>query len=510
VPLRSLSFPALLALAACHGDKADEAPDDTGRDTSADTGADSDTGETDTSETDTGGETDTSATPDGDSFEDAIELEVSGGRASTTDAIERNGDRDFFRVQLTPGDDYVVYTYSTNGRGSPDTVVRVYDSAGAMITEDDDAPYRAGGTDSGLSFRATGDGIYVLEVLDWSDWSGGSPKGRADFVYDLFVADESVFFSGGFPEANEDANNDNDTREQERANMDALAYSWFVDPFTAVFESDALYIFAAGAIDVPDDEDWYAINLYGIDYGIIELSTVPLPANSLLDPAFEVVNGRGEVVARTTTPDLLATGYPGGLWQAGMRYVATDAGAYYLHVRDAAGSGGGDHYYHALANYYGLNPGYASHNSVDPAEESLEDLAGSAMAVTLQAAPETEHVLYKYRYLTGEMEEGDSLDVFQLDEDSGVLTGNFVNLQLATMSMGSGLDGRLEVYDADGVLLAASDANEFREGLVDDPEIRDLYLRADGPIHVVVENVNSTVGATYILFASVTSEALWE
>ena len=118
---------------------------------------------------------------------------------SVIGALEQTGDRDWFRIDLTEGQSV---TISLQGITLADPYLRIRDSAGNILYENDDS----GGenTNSLLSFTATYTGTFYIDVGAWNDAYAGDyqlsvsayvppPLGTYDQIADQLV---SGYWSG--------------------------------------------------------------------------------------------------------------------------------------------------------------------------------------------------------------------------------------------------------------------------------------------------------------------------
>ncbi len=131
--------------------------------------------------------TQTDTWTDSTSCSDAHDLVVETGWLGVRGygTINPASDKDFFKFTTTADGWYIIYT-DANPDDDPakvDTVLRLWDETGATkIGEDDDAFPRAS-TDSEMYFHAPAATTYCLELLEFSDWSGGTPEGDPGFTY---------------------------------------------------------------------------------------------------------------------------------------------------------------------------------------------------------------------------------------------------------------------------------------------------------------------------------------
>jgi serralysin len=88
--------------------------------------------------------------------------------------IDTYADRDWFKVQLNAGTDYVVNLSGFDGGGGTldDPVLTLHDATGAQVAFNDDVSFES--FDSQLIVHPTTSGTYFLEAGEYADFSGGS------------------------------------------------------------------------------------------------------------------------------------------------------------------------------------------------------------------------------------------------------------------------------------------------------------------------------------------------
>lgn len=155
--------------------------------------------------------------PTGDALSDPVPLEAGAGTVTTSDSVDPEGDVDYWSVNLEEGQFLQVRTLTVAGdpeaqgfdcdgsydTNPVDTVVEIYDPAGARIAASDDYPMGLCGRDSLALARAESGGTYVLAVTDWNNWSeggalfGNAPVGGEEFSYTLLTTVTEAEASGG-------------------------------------------------------------------------------------------------------------------------------------------------------------------------------------------------------------------------------------------------------------------------------------------------------------------------
>ena len=195
------------------------------------------------------------------------------------DRIEESGDHDWFRITLEEGETYVFTTYLFGG-GLPDSILTLRDSAGNIITTNDDANTGARLFYSEITYTATQSGTFYLDVSGF-----GSATGR-------------YFLSSSAPVD------------------DAIAGDATT---TATLEIGASP--TSGQLEETGDRDWYAVTLEAGQ--IYEFTTIQTPSGNDVDTTLTLRTADGSVVAYND--DSVGT-------YSGIRFTATESGTYYLDV----------------------------------------------------------------------------------------------------------------------------------------------------------------------------------
>lgn len=116
-------------------------------------------------------------------------------------SIDTLGDHDWYRVNLTAGQTYIFTTQAISG-SNPDTFLNLRDSAGTVITSDDDG---GDNTYSLIAYTATSTGTFYLDAGTFSDQSIGSfhlsaiavPAVGADSVLATTATTATLAVTGG-------------------------------------------------------------------------------------------------------------------------------------------------------------------------------------------------------------------------------------------------------------------------------------------------------------------------
>ena len=167
---------------------------------------------------------------------------------SITGNLETRGDRDWFRVELQAGTEY---QFNLNGNTLSDTYLRLLDSNGNLVTENDDAN---GSYNSQIVFRANTSGTFYLSAGSFSDWYRGT--------YTLSSTVLSVAPQDDYA---------NNTTTRGRVNVDGSI---------------------TGNLETEGDRDWFAIDLQqGSVYHF------NLNGNTLSDTYLRLLDSNGNVIA---------------------------------------------------------------------------------------------------------------------------------------------------------------------------------------------------------------------
>jgi hypothetical protein len=470
-----LLFVGAFNLVACGDDKpTDSAPPEGDSDTDADTDSD----------------TDTDLTEPGGDIASAWSLEFDeNGDATYSDLLNPGGDRDFYFIQPEVGAMIQAHTasYILDEDGQPDTVMRLYDSTGAFLTEDDDFPYWSWGTDSALYWQATDPDGYYVEILEWTDWAGQGADGGPTYEYDFYV---SEFNTAAFEWA------DNDDMDQADAMYDTFisdtekyAYYYWLFGEVATDQTYSLQIF--GQIEEPGDADWWVFEVDEKSVGNYLQVSFWNGFTGDLAPRVSVYDPNGLLLAQTTAP-----GYTTGsaLWyyDPGCTVKLPTVGRYYIAVEDAAGNGGDVGFFYPLII---SGPWYFN---TDPYE--VEENNPTGLANTLNISESSSTPGYFYGGFAGALDsptdESDNFTV--LSSDTGGLAGKYLSVYVETVMHGSLLDAKVTVYkDIGGATfeeLASATVSPSGES-TDDPAIWDLELDGDDNIYIAVEHESGAESA---------------
>jgi hypothetical protein len=375
------------------------------------------------------------------------------GDALYKDEIGTAGDRDFFCLDVVEGVQYIFSTAADLGDevGQPDTVLRLYNSDGEFLYENDDMPFRAWGQDSAFYFQATTDETIYLEVLEWSDWADwdGEASGGPGWSYDLL----------GYPFYHEDLEPNNTTEEADAMEASGEYYgywsNWFIDTIGDIH----------GTIGEPGDTDLWRLEYdWGDEGSTAVFYTWSLwPIYTLdFEPEFTIYNEAGEVVAHTIDPIYKL----GGTWFAdlGILFRMELGEVYYLEVKDAAGGSGFGTFYPIV------HTGYSEEAA--PVEMEPNDYPGSSTSV-MSESDSTPDLFITDAW--GEIEDGGT-DCYKIDGDevSGGLDGKYLSVLVQAQDLGSLLDANIVVYGDDGAEIVSS--TEDLERSSPDPAIRDHEL----------------------------------
>jgi serralysin len=191
--------------------------------------------------------------------------------------IDNATDSDWYQVTLVAGQ---TYTFSTIlGGGLSDSVLRLRDSAGALITANDDAIVNSSFRFSEITYTATASGTFFLDVTGYNGATG------------------TFFLTSTAPVA------------------DAIAAS---SATTASLTLGAAT--TAGTLQANGDHDWYAVNLVA---GQTYLFTTTATGGTDIDTTLMLRNASGTLLAYND--DSAGT-------FSRVRFIATTTGTFYLDV----------------------------------------------------------------------------------------------------------------------------------------------------------------------------------
>ncbi len=205
--------------------------------------------------------------------------------------IETGADRDWYAVTLTAGVAYTIHSSAFAGGGNPDSLLRLRDSSGALLAEDDDS---GAGTFSLISFTPGTTGTYYIDAGTY-DLGGQSSSG----IYRVSVA-------AGVPAGDQ------------------------VGGTIGTASSIAVNGSINGRIDTNGDRDFYAITLTAGETYIFR--TAGVTASTTTDTTLTLRDASGVQLAFN---DDATDGF------SAIRYTATATGTYYLDV-GAFGTGTGN------------------------------------------------------------------------------------------------------------------------------------------------------------------------
>jgi len=206
---------------------------------------------------------------------------------SITGNLETNGDRDWFRVQLSAGTTYTVNLQGQHAGGGTleDPFLRLHDATGLLLAQNDDI-VNGINRDSLLTFTASTAGTYYLEAGAFDDSYTGS--------YKLSV-------TGAAPD--DFANSLTDTGH----------------PFGRVAVNGA----SSGTLEVAGDRDWFAVQLSAGTAYSVALKRVQGGGGTLGDPYLRLHDASGALLAQNNDSDATTR-------DSLLSFTAPTSGTYYL------------------------------------------------------------------------------------------------------------------------------------------------------------------------------------
>jgi hypothetical protein len=186
---------------------------------------------------------------------------VLGATGAATGTLERTGDHDWFRVQLVAGTSYVINLQGQHtGAGTlQDPYLRVYNSTGGFVAEDDDVG--GGNLDSRLTFSPTTTGTYYLDAGAFADSYTGTYRISVNGASDDF----------------------------------ANSLSDVAHPFGSVSINGS----STGTLETTGDRDWFRVQLVAGTSYMIDLQGQHAGAGTLEDPYLRVHDANGNLLAES-------------------------------------------------------------------------------------------------------------------------------------------------------------------------------------------------------------------
>ncbi len=408
-----------------------------------------------------------------------LEIDETKGFAQMAEVLDPAGDRDFFKISMGAGEILAVGTlaYRFTGSAEPDTVLRLYNSAGTLLATNDDMPFRIQETDSALYYQAKVDEDVYLEVLEWSDWDPGyDPAGGPTFEYEIVAFNGSVL----------DPEPDNNTVE---GIVDWVETQKSVPYYGTFWHDDAYPWEFWGMIDEVGDVDIFPSITFKED--VVCAYTVWPTYLHDLEPSFTLHDAEGNELAYQPDPiySLDRSNYFAGMAPHsgdGLVFSMKAETEYYLTVADQGGASGVGTFYPGVLRCFTWNTDVVTVETSDTDNNTV--LAAQALSMT----ESTSGGLW-YGFMSGEI---DTTDILPDERDSyrittgdtgGSLDGKLLSVVLQAESVGGKLDAAITVYGSDATtVLATATTNDFDSGA--DPAIIDLVLSGvTSSIYVVVE-----------------------
>jgi riboflavin synthase alpha subunit len=227
---------------------------------------------------------------------------------SSTGNLEVAGDRDWFQIQLVAGTPYVMTVTGQQGGGGTleDSYLRVHNSAGTLLTENDDIVLGVN-RDSQLTFTPSLSGTYYLDIGAFNDGYAGT--------YRVSVA----------ATVNDDYRN-------------SLADT--SHPLGSVAVNGS----STGRLEVTSDRDWFQVQLVAGATYVINLQGADAGAGTLSDPYLRLHDGAGTLLSESD--DIIL----GINHDSQMTFTATTSGTYYLETGAFADSYTGTYRVSVAAN----------------------------------------------------------------------------------------------------------------------------------------------------------------
>jgi Bacterial pre-peptidase C-terminal domain len=270
-----------------------------------------------------------------------------GGTA--TGNLEVTGDRDWFRVQLVGGTNYLIDLQGEHSGGGTleDPYLRIHDANGALLAENDDIVLGIN-RDSELTFRPATTGTYYLEAGAFADNYLGT--------YRVSVGGATVT---------------DDFRDS-------------LTDTTVPFGQVSVNGSSSGNLETTGDRDWFQVQLTAGTSYVMTLQGQNAGAGSLEDPYLRLHNGSGALLAENDDISL------GVNRDSQLTFTATTSGTYYLEAGAFADNYTGTYRVGVSlqgADDYAGNAGTTGHAIVDGVVGGNLEITGDRDWFQLQMSP---------------------------------------------------------------------------------------------------------------------------
>ncbi len=441
----------------------------------------------------------------GDTIETACETDLSSGLSETAEKIGEPGDRDWYKISATAGEYYFFWGARTNNpppdQGDPDTVCRVYDSAGNLIAENDDMPRRSYDTDCSIMLYASENTDYYVEIMEWTDWDEGTAADGSDDMTYVFLA-----FSGQYTEFNEDntaIGTDNDTvadakialDDTDPTRVDDERFDWWGNPWGSD-EISGLYSF--GVIDADGDVDIVGLDMdteapAEFEPSVCQFSMYPdIPTE--LSPRMRLLDIDSNQLASTDDPFHAPEGNF-GLENAGITFPLSAAGDVFVEITDTTGKGGAGYWY--MFDAFICYPAIFDNGVDQPVTQFTYDIESSSgdplSATDLDSIREYTSGDFGGTFV-GFMDDGSAdFDSFKIADN--VAAGQKMEIYVEGTKAGSTLDDLIvTLYDNAGASIDSGTGEEVTLS---------YDVTGGGPFYVSVESAGGNVDTSAYYLGSV-------
>jgi hypothetical protein len=345
----------------------------------------------------------------GDTLDNSKEVTFVSGEAKLPGQIDPAGDIDLYQVTLAQGETLTAAIEASSFGSTLDSYIRVFDSTGAQVADNDDGP---SSLDSELTFSPTTAGTYYIGVSSSYDpfydptvANSGAALGTGDYVLKLSTAIAAP------PQPD-----NNDT-------LPTAVAAHFVRDVPTEFD---------GAIATDLDVDLYSLNLVAGDH--VNLTIVAQSLPSTLDSHLRLFDANGnEITSDDNTNGLDSV----------IDFTVTATGKYYVGVSGATN------------NHYDPNAA-ESGSPASIGDYQLHVSVASAAAVTTEVEPNntlgTPNAIAIDSPVAGSISTPGDVDHYMVTvTQSGKFTVQ------VNRNAGSNLDSRVTLYGADGHVYATSD-----------------------------------------------------
>lgn len=343
------------------------------------------------------------------------------------------GDQDWIAVSMSTS---LTYTLSTNAQGAlVDTVLRLYDSSGNLIVEDDNATSR----NSTINFRPSAAGTFRIQVTQ----KNGAGNSGPDYLYTISITGSS-------------ANTPTPTTPTPAGCLDAYE----PDNSLTAARGIELNTEQTHVLCPAGDQDWIVFAATANKIYTMYTEDLAGPVDTII----ALYDSRGNKLAEND--DAL----PGQGLESLINYSFSSPGTYYLRIRDARGGGGiGYSYTVGVSSEGALPPTGTTTRTVTPNPNATATPGPCYDQFEPDGVPETARVI-----LIGAVQRHSICPAIDADWVRFYARAGKV-YTVRTGNLGVGLDTYMYIFDTDGqrILAQNDDGGEGVASRIDFYPVRD-------------------------------------